>query len=214
MLHLSLVTIGACLVGPVNATRLIETLVAFFLALGVSAHALDELNGRPLKTTIPKWQLVSAATVGICGAMGLGVLGMFLVSYYMALFIVIGAFIAVSYNLELFSGRLHNGLVLVLGWGAFPILTSYYAQHGTLGVAVIVVAIFGALITQIQRTLSTPARELRRRTASVEGTITRSDGTTAALTPQTILRPLERALMTLCWLGVTLAVALAYLRFR
>jgi hypothetical protein len=214
MLHLSLVTIGACLVGPVNATRLIETLVAFFLALGVSAHALDELNGRPLKTTIPKWQLVAAATIGICGAMGLGVLGMFLVSYYMAVFIVVGAFIAVSYNLELFSGRLHNGLVLVLGWGAFPILTSYYAQHGTLGVAVFVVAIFGALITQIQRTLSTPARELRRRTASVEGTITRADGTTAALTPQIILLPLESALMTLCWLGVTLAIALAYLRFR
>jgi hypothetical protein len=198
----------------VNATRLIETLVAFFLALGVSAHALDELNGRPLKTTIPKWQLVAAATIGICGAMGLGVLGMFLVSYYMAVFIVVGAFIAVSYNLELFSGRLHNGLVLVLGWGAFPILTSYYAQHGTLGVAVFVVAIFGALITQIQRTLSTPARELRRRTASVEGTITRADGTTAALTPQIILLPLESALMTLCWLGVTLAIALAYLRFR
>jgi hypothetical protein len=210
MLHLSLVTIGACLVGPVNATRLIETLVAFFLALGISAHALDELNGRPLKTTIPKWQLVAAATVGIGGAMGLGVLGMFLVSYYMALFIVVGAFIAVSYNLE----RLHNGLVLVLGWGAFPILTSYFAQHGTLGVAVIVVAIFGALVTQIQRTLSTPARELRRRTASVEGTITRADGSTTALTSQTILLPLERALMTLCWLGVTLAVALAYLRFR
>jgi hypothetical protein len=83
-----------------------------------------------------------------------------------------------------------------------------------LGVAVIVVAIFGALITQIQRTLSTPARELRRRTASVEGTMTRADGTTAALTTQTILLPLERALMTLCWLGVTMAVALAYLQFR
>jgi hypothetical protein len=214
MLHLSLVTIGACLVGPVNATRLVETLVAFFLALGVGAHALDELNGRPLKTTIPKWQLVAAAIVGVGGAIGLGVLGMFLVNYYMALFIVAGAFIAVSYNLELFSGRLHNGLVLVLGWGAFPVLTSYYAQHATLGVAVIVVAIFGALITQIQRTLSTPARELRRRTTSVEGTITRADGTTAALTPQTILLPLERALMTLCWLGVTMAVALAYLQFR
>jgi hypothetical protein len=201
-------------VGPVNATRLVETLVAFFLALGVGAHALDELNGRPLKTTIPKWQLVAAAIVGVGGAIGLGVLGMFLVNYYMALFIVAGAFIAVSYNLELFSGRLHNGLVLVLGWGAFPVLTSYYAQHATLGVAVIVVAIFGALITQIQRTLSTPARELRRRTTSVEGTITRADGTTAALTPQTILLPLERALMTLCWLGVTMAVALAYLQFR
>jgi hypothetical protein len=214
MLHLSLVTIGACLVGPVNATRLVETLAAFFLALGVGAHALDELNDRPLKTTIPRWQLVTAATVGFSGAIGLGILGMFLVSNYLAIFIIVGAFIAVSYNLELFSGRLHNGLVLVLAWGAFPILTAYFAQHATLSVPAFAVAAFGALITQIQRILSTPARDLRRRTASVQGTMTRADGTTVAITPETILMPLERALMTLCWLGVTMAVALAYLRFH
>jgi hypothetical protein len=214
MLHLSLVTIGACLVGPVNATGLIETLVAFFLALGVGAHALDELQGRPLKTTIPTWQLVTAAVLSIAGAVGLGVLGMFLVSYYMAIFIVVGAFIALSYNLELFSGRLHNGLVLTLGWGAFPILTAYFAQHDSLDVAVFAAAAFGALITQIQRILSTPARELRRRTAAVEGTITRADGTSSPITAQSILLPLERSLMTLCWVGVAMAMALAYLRFR
>ncbi len=213
MLHLSLVTIGACLVGPVNATRLVETLVAFFLALGIGAHALDELRGRPLTTTIPTWQLVSAAIIGLGGAVGLGILAIFLVSYYMTVFIVLGVFLALSYNLELFSGRWHTPLVLVLAWGSFPILTAYYAQHATLGFAAVAAAAFGALIVQIQRLLSTPARELRRRTASVEGTITRADGTSEAITAQTILLPLERSLMTLCWLGVTMAVALAYLRF-
>jgi hypothetical protein len=214
MLHLSLVTIGGCLVGPVNAVRLVETLVAFFLALGIGAHALDELQGRPLKTTIPKWQLVSAAVFGFSGAVALGVLGMFLVSYYMAVFIVVGAFFALAYNLELFSGRLHTPLVLVLSWGAFPILAAYYAQHATVNVGAFAAAAFGALIVQIQRLLSTPARELRRRTASVEGIITKVDGTSTAITAQTILRPLERSLMTLCWLGVAIAVALAYVQFR
>jgi hypothetical protein len=139
---------------------------------------------------------------------------MFLVSYYMAVFIVVGAFFALSYNLELFSGRFHTPLVLVLSWGAFPILTAYYAQHATVGVAAFAAAAFGALIVQIQRLLSTPARDLRRRTASVEGTMTRADGTSVPITAQTILRPLERSLMTLCWLGVAMAVALAYLQFR
>ncbi|MGC2167956.1 MAG: hypothetical protein WA580_02520 [Acidimicrobiales bacterium] len=212
MLHLALVTIGACLVGPVNVTRYAETLTAFFLALGIGAHALDELQGRPLRTTIPSWQLIAAAVVGLGGAVGLGILGMFLVSYYMAVFIAVGAFIALSYNLEFFGGRLHNGLVLVLAWGAFPILTAYYAQHGTLGVAAVSAAAFGALVVELQRTLSTPARELRRRTASVAGTVTRSDGTMSPLTTATILRPLERGLKVLCWLGVAMAVALAYLR--
>jgi hypothetical protein len=212
MLHLALVTVGACLVGPVNVTRYAETLVAFFLALGIGAHALDELQGRPLRTTIPSWQLIGAAVVGLGGAVGLGISGMFIVSYYMAVFIAVGAFIALSYNLELFGGRLHNGVVLVLAWGGFPILTAYYAQHGTLGVAAVAAAAFGILVTQLQRTLSTPARELRRRTASVAGTITRSDGTTSPLTTAVMLEPLERSLKVLCWLGVAMAVALAYLR--
>ena len=214
MLHLSLVTIGGCLVGPVNATRLVVTLVAFFLAVGIGAHALDELNGRPLKTSLPNWQVVAASVVGLGGAVALGIVGMILVSYYLAIFIVVGVLIAVGYNLELLQGRLHNGAVLVLGWGAFPILTSYFAQHARLGVASIIAAAFGALLTQLQRLLSTPARDLRRRTASVEGTIVRLDGTSVAITRRTMMQPLEQGLRTLCWSGVIIAAALAYVQFR
>ncbi len=214
MLHLSLVTTGACLVGPVNSNRLLLTLAAFFLAVGVGAHSLDELNGRPLNTTIPTWQLVTASVIGMGGAVALGVIGLFLVSFYLAIFIVIGAFIAVVYNLELFHGKLHTGIVLVLGWGAFPVLTAYYAQHARLGVAAFIAAAFGVLVTQIQRTLSTPARDLRRRTVSLEGSAVRTDGSVVEITSQTMLRPLEQSLRTLCWAGASLALALAYVRLR
>jgi hypothetical protein len=139
---------------------------------------------------------------------------MFLVSAYLAAFIVVGVLIAVGYNLELFHGKLHSTVILVLGWGAFPVLTSYFAQHAKLGVSSLFAAAFGALITLIQQQLSSPARDLRRRTASVEGTIVRSDGTTVAISEQTMLQPLERALRTLCWAGVAMALALAYLQFR
>ncbi len=214
MLHLSLVTIGACLVGPVNSNRLLLTLAAFFLAVGIGAHSLDELDGRPLNTLIPTWQLVVASVIGVGGAVALGVIGLFLVSFYLAIFIVIGAFIAVVYNLELFHGRLHTGIVLVLGWGAFPVLTAYYAQHARLGLAAFIAAVFGALVTQIQRTLSTPARDLRRRTATLEGSAVRTDGSVVEITRQTLLRPLEQSLRTLCWAGASLALALAYVRLR
>lgn len=214
MLHLSLVTIGACLEGPVNAVRLWVTLAAFFLAVGIGAHSLDELHGRPLRTSIPAWQLVATAFVGVGGAVSLGIAGMFLVSPLLSIFIVIGVLIAVGYNLELFHGRLHSSAVLFLGWGAFPVLTSFFAQHARLNVASVLAAAFGALVTQIQRQLSTPARDIRRTTSSVDGTITRLDGTTEPIDRQTILLPLERALKTLCWAGVALALALVCLRFR
>ena len=51
--HLSYVAIGATLAPRFDGGRLVATLLAFFLAVGVCAHALDELHGRPLRTTIP-----------------------------------------------------------------------------------------------------------------------------------------------------------------
>src|SRR5881409_3666586 len=73
--HLSYVLIGAGLAPRVDITRLVATLVAFFLAVGVSAHALDELRGRPLQTQIPEGVLWTAAIAGLVGAVALGVAG-------------------------------------------------------------------------------------------------------------------------------------------
>lgn len=213
VLHLSLVTIGACLVGPVNVVKLVATLVAFFLAVGVGAHSLDELHGRPLKTSIPTWQLVFAAVAGLGGAVALGIVGLFVVSAYLAIFIVVGVLIAVGYNLEIFEGRLHTTNVLILGWGAFPILTAYFAQHRALSFASLFCAAFGALITKIQQQLSTPARDLRRRALEVHGEIDRLDGSTTPITRASLLEPLERSLKTLCWTGPLLACSLLCLRF-
>ena len=46
--HLSYVAIGAALAPHFVLWRLGAALGAFFLALGIAAHALDELAGRPL----------------------------------------------------------------------------------------------------------------------------------------------------------------------
>lgn len=213
MLHLSLVTVGACLVGPVNAVRLVITVVAFFLAVGLGAHSLDELHGHPLKTSIPDRHLATASFIGIGGAVALGIVGMVLVSAYLACFIAVGVVIAVGYNLELFHGRLHNATVLVVGWGAFPVLTAYFAQHATLNLAALAAATFGAFVTRLQRLLSTPARDLRRRTVRVEGVLVRNDGTMRELDKRALLEPLEASLKTLCWSGVAIAVALLCVRF-
>src|ERR1700676_4718622 len=96
--HLSYVVIGACLAPHVDLTRLLATLLAFFAAVGVAAHALDELHGRPLRTEIPSWALVVAAGSGFAVAVGLGVAGVARVGGVLVPFIVIGPFLAVAYN--------------------------------------------------------------------------------------------------------------------
>ncbi|MHB1088835.1 MAG: UbiA prenyltransferase family protein [Acidimicrobiales bacterium] len=212
--HLSFVVVGACLAGPVSESRLATTLVAFLLAVGIGAHALDELHDRPLGTTIPTWQLVTASIVGLAGACGLGVFGVFYVNGALIYFIVVGVFIALGYNLELFHGWLHNDLTFALGWGAFPVLTSYFAQHASLDAPAIGAALYASFIALAQRQLSTPARLIRRSTTAVEGTLTHLDGHTSALTRRGLLVPLERALSFLCWASVFLALALWYTRLN
>ncbi|HEX2782658.1 MAG TPA: hypothetical protein VHN36_03665 [Ilumatobacteraceae bacterium] len=210
--HLSYVVIGACLVGPVDSTRLAFTLVAFFLAVGIGAHALDELHGRPLNTAIPRRSLIIAAIVGIGGAAVVGAIGVERVGLPLVAFIVIGVVIAIAYNLELFGGRLHTDAVFAAGWGAFPVLTGYYAQHQRLDVASVAAGVFAFFMSSAQRQLSTPARSLRRKTSDVSGTIVHDDGTTVDIDRGTLLSPLEGALRALSWAAVTLAVALALAR--
>src|SRR5437870_9379631 len=73
--HLSYVLIGAGLAPGIDVMRLAATLLAFFLAVGVSAHALDELRGRPLQTSVPATGLWAAAIIGLVGAVALGFAG-------------------------------------------------------------------------------------------------------------------------------------------
>src|SRR6185295_2319921 len=198
------VVIGSCLVGPVDAQRLAGTLIAFLLAVGVGAHALDEFHGRPLRTSISDRTLIIAAVLGIGGAAGIGVLGVERVGLPLVGFIAVGVVLAVGYNLEMLGGRLHTDMIFALSWGAFPVLTAYYAQHERLDIAAAAAAIFATFLSTAQRELSTPARALRRKTEHVEGTIERSDGTRIEIDQATLLAPLERALRALSWAAVTL----------
>src|SRR5438067_4626175 len=66
--HLSYVVIGGAIAPRFDAGVLGLALAAFFLALGIGAHALDELNGRPLQTRIPSATLVALAAVSVVGA--------------------------------------------------------------------------------------------------------------------------------------------------
>lgn len=215
--HLSYVLLGAAAAPAIHADRLLATLAAFFLAVGVAAHALDELEGRPLGTGLSDRMLIAMAAVSLAGAVGIGAAGLWLVSATLAPFIVIGAFLVVAYNFELFGGRFHTDLWFALAWGAFPALTSWWANTLTFGVgrstasaALIVLACFGLSVAQ--RRLSTPVRELRRRTISVTGEQTLADGTTIPLTRGHLAAPLDGALRTMSWTVVALGAGAVAIR--
>ena len=130
--HLSYVVIGACLAPRVEASRLVATLIAFFLAVGVAAHAIDELHGRPLRTTIPSGALVAITAAGLAGAVVVGAIGVARVGIVLIPFIVLGPLLVLAYNAELFGGIVHTTAGFALAWGAFPVLTGYVAESSNL----------------------------------------------------------------------------------
>jgi len=203
--HLSYVAIGAALADHFVAWRLAGTLCAFFLAVGVAAHALDELHGRPLRTGISRRALVTAAV--ICTVVPVAV-GWWYGGLRLLPFIVVGAALVVAYNLELGGGRFHNGVVFAAGWGAFPVLTGYYAQDFRLAAPAFIAAGAAFLISVAQRELSTHVRELRRRTSTVEGRIVFEDGRIVPLDRSALLVHDEAALRALALGMVCLAAAL------
>jgi hypothetical protein len=210
--HLSYVAIGAALAPHFRGGLLALTALAFFLGLGIGAHALDELRGRPLETRIPARLLAGLAAVTIAAATAIGIGVAIARDLWLLPFVAFGAFIVVAYNLELFGGRFHSDAWFAVSWGAFPLLTAYFVSSGKLTVEAGLAAAFAALLSHAQRLLSTPVREIRRRVATVSGTIVGDDGSSRPIDRETLTGAPEQALRALAAAVVALASALVTLR--
>jgi hypothetical protein len=210
--HLSYVVLGVALAPAVHIDRLVASLVAFFLAMGLSAHALDELAGRPLNTHIPTSMLWLIAVGGLASAVAMGIAGSLLVTPWLLVFVVFGLFIAPAYNLEWFGGRFHSDLWFAFAWGSFPFLTAYWVSGERLEPA----ALFGAIavfaLSLAQRVLSRRVREVRRRVRSIEGKAIYVSGAVEEIDRAWAIEPLERALMLMALSVVTVSVAALALR--
>ena len=210
--HLSYVALGAVAAPQLHGDRLAATLAAFFLGVGVCAHALDELNGRPLRTQLSDRVLVGLSAVALAGAVAIGIAGAATVSLGLVPFIAAGGFIVVAYNLELFGGRFHSDFWFAAAWGAFPALTGYWINALEFQLQGVAVAAGCFMLSVAQRRLSTPVRELRRRTVSVTGSQRLADGTTIELDAARLAAPLDGALQACALALVLLASGLVLAR--
>ncbi|HEY6585483.1 MAG TPA: hypothetical protein VIZ29_11615 [Gaiellaceae bacterium] len=199
--HLSYVVIGAALAPELEGRRLLAALVAFFLAMGIGAHALDELNGHPLRTTIADRVLVALAALSIGAAVAIGIAASLAWTPWLLPFVAFGGFIVVAYNLELFGGAFHSDLWFGLAWGSFPLLAAYVVTAERLALEAVLGAVFALLTSLAQRTLSTEVRAIRR-----GGTVDHGAAQQLVSTP-------EKALRLLALSMVVLAAALYSLRF-
>jgi len=210
--HLSYVVIGGCLAPVVAWGRLGAAVVAFALAVGVGAHALDELRGRPLRTGIPSPLLVVLAAVSLAGACAIGVVGGVTFEPWLALLVPVGVFLVLAYNLELLGGHFHSDLWFGLAWGGFPVVCGYAAVAGDIRVATLLAAGFGVLLSLAQRTLSNHVRHVRRRVVAVTGELELREGSRERLDADRLIAAEERGLRLLAAAVVVLAAALVAFR--
>ena len=206
--HLSYVVIGCALAPTLHTERLLAGLAAFFLALGVAAHALDELRGRPLGTAIPSGVLIALAAVSLAGAVAIGIAAALAWTLWLLVLVGVGGFLVPAYNLELFGGRFHSDLWFGLSWGALPVLAGYLVTAERLDLAAALAAAGALLLSLAQRHLSTQVRTVRRRVDRVEGTIAYRDGSEEPIDAATLLRTPELALRALTLAVIALAAAL------
>jgi demethylmenaquinone methyltransferase/2-methoxy-6-polyprenyl-1,4-benzoquinol methylase len=207
--HLSYVLLGAALAPSPDPKIVAGALVAFGLAVGVGAHAFDELNGRPLRTRISSPVLITLGSAALLVAVALGLVAATMVGPLFLLFVIGGAAVVLLYAFE--APLVHSDLGFALGWGAFPVAATA-AATGAHPLPTALAALAATLLSLAQRRLSTRARSIRRRTAGVSGEIVYSDGSREAIDARSLIGAAEGALsiMWLAVLAVSLAVLLAH----
>ena len=200
--NLSYVVIGAALAPDWLPLRLGAGLAAFFLGLGIAAHALRRAaRTAARRRRSPPRVLWGLAAGSLAGAVAIGVVAAIAWTPWLLAFVAFGGFMVVAYNLELLGGRFHGDWWLAISWGATPILTAYFAAAEELTWEALFAAAFGVLLIMAQRRLSTPVRAVRRRLPDVE------DAARTAL-----ISGAEDALQAMAAAVVCLALALVILR--
>lgn len=215
--HISYVAIGAAAAPHIYPGRLAAALAAFFLAVGIGAHSLDELHGRPLGTRLSRRALLVLAAGGLGGALAIGIAGTLVVSATLAPLVAAGGFMVLAYNLELFGGHFHTDFWFAAAWGAFPALTGWWSNALALHSVRQAIAASAAVLacfwlSAAQRRLSTPVRDLRRRTDAVSGEQRLADGTIRRLDRASLAAPLDGALRALSIAVPLLAIAAVAVR--
>jgi demethylmenaquinone methyltransferase / 2-methoxy-6-polyprenyl-1,4-benzoquinol methylase len=198
--HLSYVLLGAALAPVPDPRIVVGALVAFGLAVGIGAHAFDELRGRPLGTRIPTPILLALGISGLAVATALGVAASTVLGAGFLILVAIGVLLVAAYGFEIVP--FHSDLGFAFAWGAFPVIATAYAV-GAPPLSTAVAALGAALLSLAQRRLSTPVRNLRRRAVAVTGQIQYRAGSLQKITASALMAVPESALR-LMWAAAVL----------
>jgi hypothetical protein len=216
---LSYVLIGAMLSPTIYPDRVLLTLLAYFLGLGLSAHALNELHAAHWTKALGKTELIIIFALPLGGALITGVYGIVkllaisgspLASATLMTLILLETFFLFAYNTEAFNGRFHSDVAFAFSWAVLPTVLSYYVNSLRITVGVVLVALAMAATAGIEINLSRWCKDLRRRSALTE--LQFADGTQQNMSTLELTARPEKALKLIVVVVDMVAIGLVVYR--
>ena len=162
----SFVIIGAMAAPRAYPDRLVATMVAYFLGLGIGAHSLDQLepNGSHYVHSLNRRELAVLGMAGMAGAVAVGAYYAATITPFLLLFIAAGFFFALAYALPTFvgGGLFHNNPCFAFVWGYLPYLTSNFVNSQSISAIVLLGGLPLAVAAFVEISLSRSARKARK----------------------------------------------------
>jgi len=197
---LSYVLIGAALSPSIYLNRVILTLLAYFLGLGLSAHALNELHARHWGDALRKSELEILFVVPFVAAMLIAAYGIIvlyaasgvLTSLVLLAFVSLESFFLFAYNTDRWSGIFHSDMSFAFSWAALPTVISYFVNASTIGIVAVLVALAMAATAGIEINLSRWCKDIRRKNPLTEMQF--ADGTKSNLDAAHLIAKPEKSL--------------------
>ena len=212
---LSYILIGAMFSPTIYLDRVVLTVLAYFLGLGLSAHALNELHAAHWTEALGKSELTVLFVVPLIGAFSIGAYGTLqllavsrsiLPPALLVTLILLETFFLFAYNIDAFGGRFHGDFSFAFSWAALPTLISYFVNALTITAAALFVALAMAATASIEINLSRWCKELRRRSALSE--LQFADGTRQRMNTLELVAGPEKALKLIVVVVDMIAISL------
>lgn len=162
----SFTIIGSMLSESIIWDRVLSIFIIYFLALGVSAHAADNLGSKKIKpwgNFFTTFELKLMVIGGLSVSYAIGI-------YYIIIFVpllliiaIIEGFFLFAYNFELFNGFFHNNFWFAVSWGSLPLLAGFVMQTNSISILSLFSSIIAFLIAYSEIRISRIYKELKRK---------------------------------------------------
>lgn len=163
---ISFTIIGSMLSESILWDRVLSIFIIYFLALGVSAHAADNLGSKKIKpwgNFFTTFELKLMVIGGLSVSYAIGIYYIIIFTPLLLIIAIMEGFFLFAYNFELFNGFFHNNFWFAISWGSLPLLAGFVIQTNSISILSLFSSTIAFLIAYSEIRISRIYKELKRK---------------------------------------------------